>query len=78
MEDFEVVGDITEREVIAKGNGIRDLARLRGSYGGGSKWRKLKGRAKVELASGKILDAEVHWYEAHGIGKVETKISKRL
>lgn len=78
MEDFEVVGDITEREVIAKGNGIRDLARLRGSYGGGSKWRKLKGRAKIELANGKILDAEVHWYEAHGIGKVDMKIAERL
>jgi hypothetical protein len=75
---FELVGEISEREVIARGNRIRDLPRLRGLYSTGVKWRKCKGRAKVELADGSIVDAEVHWYEAQGIGKVEMKIKQIL
>lgn len=76
MLEFDLIGDITERETIAKGNGIRDLARLRGRYGTSAKWRKCKGRSKVELANGSIVDAEVHWYEAQSIGKVEMKIKR--
>jgi hypothetical protein len=75
---FELIGDISEREVIARGNRIHDLARLKGFYVTGSKWRKCKGRAKVELSDGSIVDAEVHWYEAQGIGKVEMKIKQVL
>lgn len=71
--DFEIVSEITDVETIAAGNGIRDRARLRKMYGKG-RWRKLKGVASVRLASGKIRLAEIHWYEAHGIGKREFKL----
>jgi hypothetical protein len=71
--DFEIVGEITEIEVIAAGTGIRDRARLRRVYGKG-RWRKLKGVANVRLAGGTIRLAEIHWYEAHGIGKREFKL----
>jgi hypothetical protein len=71
--DFEIVGNITDTEPIATGTGIRDLARLNRQYGRG-KWRKLKGFASVRLLDGTIHNAEVHWYEAHGIGKKEFKL----
>ena len=71
--DFELVSDITNIETIAAGTGVRDRARLRKQYGRG-RWRKLKGVAKVRLLSGRIRLAEVHWYEAHGIGKREFKL----
>ena len=69
---FEIVGEITEIETIAVGKGIRDLQRLRRLYGRG-RWRKLKGVALVRLRSGRIRKAELHWYEAHGIGRKEIK-----
>ena len=69
---FEVVGEITQIETIAAGRGIRDLHRLRRLYGRG-RWRKLKGVALVRLRSGTIRNAELHWYEAHGIGRKEIK-----
>ncbi|NMG60792.1 hypothetical protein E1H12_20325, partial [Geitlerinema sp. P-1104] len=65
--DFEIISDITKVEVIATGTGIRDRARLRKQYGQG-KWRKLKGIAQVQLPNGMIRLAEIHWYEAHGVG----------
>jgi len=65
---FEIIGEITKIEVIAVGSSIHDLARLRRQYGEG-RWRKLKGRARVRLVSGRIRLAELHWYEAHGICK---------
>ncbi len=71
--DFEIVGEITGVETIASGAGVRDRARLRRLYGRG-RWRKLKGVAKVRLLSGRIRPAEVHWYEAHGVGKREFKL----
>lgn len=71
--DFEIVSEITEVETIAVGTGVRDRSRLRKQYGRG-RWRKLKGKAFVRLVSGKIRLAEVHWYEAHGIGKKEFKL----
>lgn len=67
---FEIVGEVTEIETIAVGSGIRDIARLRRAHDSG-RWRKLKGVARVRLSSGRIRLAEVHWYEAHGIGKRE-------
>ncbi len=69
---FEIVGDISQIETIAVGRRIRDLPRLRRLYGTG-RWRKLKGVAQVRLRSGSIRRAEVHWYEAHGIGRKEIK-----
>ena len=71
--DFEIVSEITDIETIAAGTGVRDRARLRRQYGRG-RWRKLKGVARVRLLSGRIRLAEVHWYEAHGIGKKEFKL----
>lgn len=73
MLDFKLVSQITDIEIIAIGNSIRDLARLNRTHGKG-RWRKLKGIANVELPSGRVRLAEVHWYEAHGIGKKEMKI----
>jgi len=71
--DFEIIGEISGVETIAIGTGIRDRARLRKQYGRG-RWRKLKGIAKVRLLSGRIRLAELHWYEAYGIGKREFKL----
>ena len=71
--DFEIISEIADVQTIAEGTGIRDRIRLRKQYGRG-KWRKLKGIASVRLLSGKIRLAEVHWYEAHGIGKKEFKL----
>ncbi|MBE2197151.1 MAG: hypothetical protein IAE79_00985 [Anaerolinea sp.] len=71
--DFEILSDITNVEVIASGSGIRDLGRLQRKYGSGS-WRKLKGVASVLLRDDTIHLAEIHWYEAHGIGRKEFKI----
>jgi len=73
MMDFEIVSDITNIETIATGTGVRDRARLRKQYGG-NRWRKQKGIANVKLVNGKIRLAEIHWYEAHGIGKKEFKL----
>ena len=75
--DFEVVGDITDIETFAVGAPIRELPRLRRVYGPG-RWRKRKGIAQVRLADGTIAKAEVHWYEAHGIGRKEMKIKRFL
>jgi hypothetical protein len=71
--DFEVVGDITRTETIAAGSGIRERGRLRKRYGHG-RWRKRKGFGEVRLPSGEIVRAELHWYEATGIGRREMKI----
>jgi hypothetical protein len=62
-------------ETIASGKGVRDRYRLTRQYGGG-KWRKMKGIATVELSDGTICEAELHWYEAHGVGKKELKFKK--
>ncbi len=71
--DFELVGEIRDIQRIAVGRGVRGLVRLRRRYGKG-RWRKLKGIARVRLIDGTIHTAEVHWYEAHGIGRKEVKI----
>lgn len=75
--DFEVLGELTKVETIAAGAGIREIARLRKRYGRG-RWRKRKGFAEVHLRSGEIVWAEIHWYEATGIGKRELKIKRFL
>ncbi len=75
MEVFEVISPIEDIEIIAAGSGIRDAGRLRKTYGRG-RWRKLKGRAFVRLEDGFKCEAELHWYEAHGIGKREMKIKE--
>lgn len=74
---FEIISEITDIEPIAVGSRIRDIVRLRRLYGRG-KWRKMKGAALVRLASGRIRLAELHWYEAHGIGRKEIKRKRYL
>jgi hypothetical protein len=75
--DFEVVGEITDVETFAVGTSIRELRRLRRDYGPG-RWRKRKGKGRVCLRDGAVCKAELHWYEAHGIGRKEIKIKRFL
>jgi hypothetical protein len=77
LMNFEIISEITEVETIAVGSSIRDVARLRRTYGKG-RWRKLKGVATVRLRSGRIRLAELHWYEAHGIGRREMRRKRYL
>jgi len=74
---FEIIGEIESIETIATGGRIKDIMRLRKQYGS-AKWRKLKGIAKVRLQSGSVRNAEIHWYEAHGIGRKKLKIKRLL
>ncbi len=74
---FTLLGPVTQVETIATGRGIRDLSRLNKIYGR-ARWRKRKGQAEVLLPDGTISRAEVHWYEATGIGKREIKIKRLL
>jgi hypothetical protein len=74
---FEIISEITNIEIIATGNSIRDIARLSETYGKG-RWKKLKGKAILRLKTGIIRLAEVHWYEAHGIGRKEIKRKRYL
>jgi hypothetical protein len=75
--NFEILGQIQDVEPIAREASIREVARLRRIYGSG-RWRKLKGVAVVRLAEGTACRAEVHWYEAHGVGRKEVKIKRLL
>ena len=75
-ESFEIVSDIRGEETFAVGRRIRELPRLIKRYGKG-RWRKRRGHATVRR-KGKVFEAELHWYEAHGIGKVEFKIKRKL
>jgi hypothetical protein len=75
--DFKVLGRIWNVETIAVGNAIREIKRLRRVYGFG-RWRKRKGIARLQLSNGTIRLAEIHWYEAHGIGRHELKIKEYL
>lgn len=77
MSKIKILGKISDIELIAAASSIRDLGWLKETYGGGH-WRKLKGKAHVELSDGTVCWAEVHWYEAHGFGRVEHKIKRLL
>lgn len=70
---FEILGEIRDIETIAVGRSIRELERLQKAYGSG-RWRKLKGIATIQLENLTVCEAEIHGYEAHGIGKKEMKI----
>ncbi len=74
---FELISEVTDIEVIASGRGIRRLKYLRKRHGG-RRWRKVKGSATVRLAGGSIRRAEVHWYEAHGVGRTGWKVKRFL
>ncbi len=75
--DFEILGKISDVEIIAVGSKIRILSFLQQEFGRG-RWRKLKEFAQVKLSSGEIRFAEVHWFEAHGIGKKFLRIKHYL
>jgi len=74
---FELLGNIANIKTFASGSGIREIARLRRMYGSG-RWRKRKGVARVRLSDGSVHVAEIHWYEATGIGRKEVKIKHLL
>jgi len=74
---FDILSEIAQIEVIATGSGIRNIAYLRKIYGRG-RWRKLKGVAHVRLPDGVVRLAEIHWYEANGIGRRGHKIKELL
>jgi len=74
---FQLIGRIDDIETIAVGGQIHDLQKLRKKHGGG-RWRKLKGIGRVRLPDGSECYAELHWYEAHGIGKKEMKVKELL
>jgi len=76
-DGVEIVGDITDIETIAFGRGIRRLKYLRKRFGG-RRWRKLKGIVTVRITAGSTRRAEVHWYEAHGVGRKGLKIKRFL
>ena len=74
---FRILEPLRDVETIAVGSAIREIKRLRRVYGAG-RWRKRKGVARVRLADGAVRLAELHWYEAHGIGSHEHKIKRYL
>ncbi len=74
---FEILGEITNIETIAIGSSIRDISRLQKQFGPG-RWRKMKGVARVRSSAGNVRLAEIHWYEAHGIGRKKFKIKRFL
>ena len=78
MSAFEILGNIENIEIIAVESRIRDIEWLRKTYGSG-RWRKLRGFARIRFVDdGEEFEAELHWYESHGIGKVEMKIKELL
>ena len=75
--DFELIGEIIGIEVIAVNLSIRELGRLKAQFGG-RRWRKLKGVALVRFPNGEVHKAELHWYQAHGVGRRKMKVKRRL
>ena len=75
--DYKLLSQIGNVEIIASGHGIRNLSRLNKIYGNAN-WRKLKGVARIQLEDGTVIDAELHWYEEHGIGRQELKIKRYM
>ena len=75
--NFDIIGGISHAKTIARGTGIHELSRLRRTYGPGN-WRERKGIARIRLESGAVRLAELHWYEAHGIGRCEFKRKRYL
>ena len=76
--NWELIGEISHAETFAEGSKIRELHRLLDAYGG-KNWKKRKGFGQIRLhPSGEMCQAELHWYEAHGIGRVEMKIKELL
>lgn len=77
MDDFELLGEVTGIEIIAINLSIRERKSLQEQFGG-RRWRKLKGEGRVQFPNGEIRQAELHWYEAHGIGRRKMKVKRVL
>jgi len=77
MIEFEIISDIIGAETIASGTGVHIRKYLQKIYGKG-RWKKMKGFAKVKMDTDQIFDAEIHWFEAHGIGRKDFKIKRFL
>ena len=77
MDDFELLSEITRIEIIAVNLSIRERKILKAQFGG-RRWRKLKGESRVRFPNGEIRHAELHWYEAHGIGRRKMKVKRVL
>ena len=75
--EFRLLSTFREIEVIARGRGIGSVIALRRKHGGHN-WRKMKGIARIEDEYGNICDAEIHWYEAHGVGRIDWKIKRKF
>ncbi len=75
MTEFELLSEIRDIETIATGRGVYIRSHLERTFGKG-RWRKMKGRATVQLADGAVCEAEIHWFEAHGMGRKDFKIKK--
>jgi hypothetical protein len=75
--EYKLVEEPSEVDLVARGRTIREIRLLRRKYGGRN-WRKLKGVARVELPSGAVRKAEVHWYECHGVGRRMMKVKRLL
>jgi hypothetical protein len=79
-QDFEIISKIVNMQPIARGLSVRDRDRLNRTYAPGRRvrWLKRKGFATVRYTNGEDWYAEVHWYEAHGLGRVEEKVTRRI
>ena len=77
MVEFEILSGIEDVETIATGRGVYIRRYLERTYGKG-RWRKIKGMATVQLVDGTICEAEIHWFEAHGIGRRDLKIKRAI
>jgi hypothetical protein len=77
MQVREILGAIHNKQVIAKGSSVKIRKRLEKMYGRGN-WRKMKGIAEVRLSDGSVRLCEIHWFEAHGIGKKNIKVKHYL
>ncbi len=75
MQIREIVGGIRDKQVIARGHSVKIKKRLEKLYGTGN-WRKMKGVAEVRLSDGTVRQAEIHWFEAHGIGRRHIKVKR--
>ena len=75
--EFELLGELTNVEIVAVSLSIRERKRLQEQFGG-RRWRKLKGIGRVRFPSGDVCLAELHWYEAHGVGRRKMKVKRAL
>ena len=73
---FEILGEISAIETFATGSGIRELARLGGSTAAVA--GATQGVRSDSAIDGAVHLAEIHWYEAAGIGRKEFKIKHLL